>query len=275
MSSDCVKRRGSVTTWMNSANTCGAIAMTSPAESTCVSFARASVLGVLSYLRGHKEPGVEAMDHGRPSSISPSRSSSEVSGRSTEPRPTVAMSRTLCDREPSIRGAGDTVPCASTVTSCPSGKRTPLSSTTTPFCTRPWETMGNLVQSRVTDADSSDFITRGIREKSVLRQSKWDCAKWWNCRGVGVMQHVKSEQRLTYFTGHTRIALAGRADWQSLHGIFTNSPCYSDRRGTDSLRTPFRGHFDCLLVPWLAGPRWLCLADAGSISGCESNIGSG
>jgi len=140
MSSGCVKRRGSVTTWMNSANTCGAIARTSPAESTCVSITRASVLGVLSYLRGHKEPGVEAMDHGRPSSISPSRSSSEVSGRSTEPRPTVAMSRTLCDREPSIRGAGATVPCASTVTSCPSGKRTPLSSTTTPFCTRPWET---------------------------------------------------------------------------------------------------------------------------------------
>ena len=138
MSSGCVKRRGSVTTWMNSASTCGAIAMTSPAESTCASVARAaSVLGVLSYLRGHKEPGVEAMDHGRPSSISPSRSSSDVSGRSTEPKPTVAMSRTLCDREPSIRGAGDTVPCASTVTSCPSGNRTPLSSTTTPSCTRP------------------------------------------------------------------------------------------------------------------------------------------
>src|SRR5271166_3758985 len=134
--------------------------------------ARASVLGVLSYLRGHKEPGVEAMDHGRPSSISPSKSSSEVSGQSTEPRSTVAMSRTLCDRDPSIRGAGDTVPCASTVTSCPSGKHTPLSSTTTPFCTRPWATMRNLVQSRVTDADSSDFITRGIREKSVLR-SRW------------------------------------------------------------------------------------------------------
>jgi hypothetical protein len=134
----------------------------------------ASMISVLSYFRRHEEAGVEAMDRGRPSSISPSRSSSELSGRSTEPRPTVAMSRTLCDLESSFRGVDDTVPCASTVTSWPSGKRTPFSSTMTPFCTRPRETMGNLVQSRVSHADSSDFITRGSREKSALSQSKWD-----------------------------------------------------------------------------------------------------
>ena len=46
---------------------------------------RFSVRSVFSDLRGHEEPGVEAMDHFRPSSISLSRSSSDVSGRSTEP----------------------------------------------------------------------------------------------------------------------------------------------------------------------------------------------
>ncbi len=48
MSSGCVKRRGSVTRWINSANTCGAIAMTSPAESTCASVARASACAASS-----------------------------------------------------------------------------------------------------------------------------------------------------------------------------------------------------------------------------------
>ncbi len=70
------------------------------------------------------------------------------------------------------RGAGGKPPCASTVTSSPSGKRTLLSSTTTPFCDRPWATMRNPVHSRATDPGLADFITRGIQENSVSRQSK-------------------------------------------------------------------------------------------------------
>jgi hypothetical protein len=37
---------------------------------------------------------------------------------------------------------------ASTATSCPSGRRTPSSRTTTPFCTRPRATIGHLIKSR-------------------------------------------------------------------------------------------------------------------------------
>src|SRR5438093_1417721 len=77
------------------------------------------------------------MDHQRPSSISPSRSSSAVRGRRSEPRLTGGISRMLCGCAPMAGGA-------STVTAWPSGRRTPSSSTTTPFCTRPRATMEDL-----------------------------------------------------------------------------------------------------------------------------------
>jgi hypothetical protein len=110
-----------------------------------------------------QEPRVEAVHHSLFASISPNSSSSEESGRTTEPKPTVAMSRMLCARETSNRGAGDTVPCASTVTSRPSGKSTPCSSTTTPPRTRPLAITGNLVESRGTVTDSSNSIMHRIR----------------------------------------------------------------------------------------------------------------
>jgi len=52
MSSGCLKRRGSVTIWMNSASTCGAMAMRSPPASSRASVARESreMLGVTSKL---------------------------------------------------------------------------------------------------------------------------------------------------------------------------------------------------------------------------------
>jgi hypothetical protein len=61
---------------------------------------------------------------------------------------------------------GGTVACARTVTSCPSGKRTPLASTTTPSCTRPRTTMGNLVQWRVSRPVPPFYISSAVREKT-------------------------------------------------------------------------------------------------------------
>src|SRR5262249_1106287 len=84
----------------------------------------------------HEKAGVHPMDHIlRSSSISSRRSSSLVTGCKIVPRLTVGMSKTLCGPCPRVSesdGSG-----AKTVTSTPSGRRTPPSSTTTPFLTWP------------------------------------------------------------------------------------------------------------------------------------------
>src|SRR5437879_3567574 len=84
-------------------------------EQPCQGASCGNVLGVLQHLRRHKKPGVQSMNHERPSSMSASRSSSALKGRTTEPRLTGGMSRTPCDCDPVVGGA-------STVTSCPSGR---------------------------------------------------------------------------------------------------------------------------------------------------------
>jgi hypothetical protein len=58
------------------------------------------------------------------------------------------------------------MPCVITVTSCPSGKRTSLSSTTTPSRTRPRATMGNLVQSGAT-IGTARILSRVTFDKKV------------------------------------------------------------------------------------------------------------
>src|SRR5262249_14417327 len=95
------------------------------------------IVGVLRDRRRHEKTGVKSMHHGRPSSISSSRSSSALSGRSTRPSFAGGMSKRPCGADPCIDGAAGTVARATTVTSSPSGRRTPCSSTTTPFFTRP------------------------------------------------------------------------------------------------------------------------------------------
>src|SRR5205807_9539534 len=117
-----------------------------------------TMLGVLQQLRGNEKAGIESMDHARPSSISPSKSSSEVNGRSTAPTLTGGMSRMLCGREPPLGGLANAAPGASTVTSCPSGRRTPSSSTTTPFRTQPRATIEHhLIKLGITN----DSLSRG------------------------------------------------------------------------------------------------------------------
>src|SRR5262245_10919750 len=107
------------------------------------------MLGVLYQLGGDEKAGVEAMDHGRPSSISPSRSSSEVSGRTTAPTLTVGISRMLCDCWASVGWT----PGANTVISCRSGRRTRSSSTTPPFRPRPRATIRGLVSFAIPHGD--------------------------------------------------------------------------------------------------------------------------
>lgn len=82
------------------------------------------------------EKRVSSPSIGRPSSMSPSRPSSLLNGNRMSPTLMVAMSRMPCGR--AARGCATGV---STVTSWPSGRRTPSSSTMTPFCTRPRATM--------------------------------------------------------------------------------------------------------------------------------------
>jgi len=78
----------------------------------------------------------ESMCHERPSSISPSKSASGVTGCRTEARLTGATSKRLC----SLAWVGTW-----TVTSWPSARRVPSSRTTTPFLMRPWAIMENLL----------------------------------------------------------------------------------------------------------------------------------
>jgi hypothetical protein len=101
-----------------------------------------AMLGVLQHLGGHQKARVESQHHWRPSSISPRRSSFASDGCNMEPRLTGGMSRMLC-REPFADDTG-AWPKARTVTSAPSGKRRPSSSTTTPFCTCPRKTIVHL-----------------------------------------------------------------------------------------------------------------------------------
>src|ERR1700677_1905143 len=96
------------------------------------------MVDVLQNLRSNKKPGVKAMDHERPSSNSPRRSSSLEKGIKTRPRLTGGISGMLCVFE---AGGGGEI----TVTDWPSGRRTPPDSTTTPFCTRPWITTNGLL----------------------------------------------------------------------------------------------------------------------------------
>src|SRR5438445_3933311 len=76
------------------------------------------VLGMLQHLRRHEKSRVNSMNHERPSSISPNKSSSAVGGRKTPPRLTGGMSSKLCGCGPAA-GEG-----AKTVTTSPSGRRT-------------------------------------------------------------------------------------------------------------------------------------------------------
>src|SRR3989442_8775670 len=104
---------------------------------------------MLPHFYDDEKAGVHSMHHiVRSSSISSRRSSSLVNGRSTLPRLMVGMSSTLCGPLPLVSG-GD-LSGATTVTSSPSGRRTPSSSTTTPFCTRPRATTEHLLLPSVT-----------------------------------------------------------------------------------------------------------------------------
>ena len=58
--------------------------------------ARRLVIGVFREFCGDEKAGVNSVSHNRPSSISPSKSSSGESGCRTRPTCTGAMSRTLC-----------------------------------------------------------------------------------------------------------------------------------------------------------------------------------
>src|SRR5262249_46627940 len=97
-------------------------------QQPCERVSCGDMLGMLQHFRGHQKPCVKSVNHERPSSISPSRSSSAGRGLRTRPKLTGGMSAMLCACDAVIGGA-------STVTSCPSGRRTPSVNTTTPFCT--------------------------------------------------------------------------------------------------------------------------------------------
>jgi hypothetical protein len=60
------------------------------------------MLRMLGQLQSNQKSGVDSVIHTRPSSISSSRSSSRVSGLSSSPRSTGAMSRTLCEDDGSF-----------------------------------------------------------------------------------------------------------------------------------------------------------------------------
>src|SRR5665811_1784833 len=72
---------------------------------------RIRVFGVFHHFGRNEKAGVKSMVHGRPSSISPSKSSSSGRAHSTAPRLMVGMSKTLCGCKSSLERAVGAVPC--------------------------------------------------------------------------------------------------------------------------------------------------------------------